>query len=44
MALIISIVAWVKNADRFAAMAGTVISGLVLLLFGYKLLLPLLCG
>ena len=33
--------AWVKNANRFSAILGTVISGLIILLFFFGLLMSL---
>jgi hypothetical protein len=36
-------VAWVKNANRVAAIAGVIISGLIVLLFVFGMLLPALC-
>jgi hypothetical protein len=43
MALILSIVAWIRGANRFAAIAGTVISSLIILWFVFGMLLPSLC-
>ena len=43
IALIVSIVAWFRNVNRFAAVAGMVISGFVVLLFVFGMLLPALC-
>jgi hypothetical protein len=36
-------VAWVKNANRVAAIAGVIISGLIVLLLVFGMLLPALC-
>ena len=43
IALIVSVVAWLRNMNRIAAMAGTVISGLIILLFFFGLLMSSLC-
>ena len=43
IALIASIVAWVQNKNRLAAMAGTVISGVIVLLFVFGMVLSSLC-
>jgi len=40
-ALIVSLLAWHKNANRLAAIAGTVISGAILLLVCFGLLMSL---
>ena len=42
-ALIVSIIAWIRNANRRAAMAGTVISGLIILLFVFGMVFSSLC-
>ena len=41
IALIVSVIAWFRNANRLAAIAGTVISGLIILLFFFGLLMSL---
>jgi hypothetical protein len=43
IALIVSIIAWIRNANRRAAIAGTVISGVIILLFFLGQLLSSLC-
>jgi hypothetical protein len=43
LALVVSVVAWVRKANRLAAIAGTVISGLLILMFVFGMVLPALC-
>ena len=43
VALIVSIIAWIRKSNRRAAIAGTVISGGLILLFFLGTILPALC-